>query len=96
MKTDNPYKVYVEVTVSFKPDGTMFPRAIYWIDGIRYDVDRIVSMRPGFAAKAGGQGDMYTIKVNGRQTKIFFERATSITDDVVGKWFVESRAPILN
>ena len=44
------YKAYVEVAVKFKPDGTMEPTAIVWEDGISYAVDRVISVRSGYAA----------------------------------------------
>lgn len=33
-------KEYVEVMVSFAPDGTMLPRCLVWQDGHRYEIDR--------------------------------------------------------
>ncbi len=89
----NNYKVYVPVSTDFDVDGRMLPRSITWEDGTTYDIDRVKSIRPGFAAKAGGQGDKYTILVNGRETNIFFERAATISGNVIGRWYVERKAP---
>lgn len=89
------YKAYIEVSVKFKPDGTMIPTAIVWEDGISYEVDRVISVRPGYAAKAGGQGDRYVIQVNGQQTCIYFEHSTKITGSVIGRWFAERKVPVL-
>lgn len=89
------YKAYIEVTVKFKPDGNMEPTAIVWEDGITYEVDRVISIRPGYAAKAGGQGDRYVLRVNGRQTSIYFERTTNITGKIIGRWFAERKVPVL-
>jgi hypothetical protein len=44
--------------------------------------------------KAGGQGDRYTVQVNGKQSYLFFERSTNITGNVIGRWFVERKVPI--
>lgn len=93
MATGEDYKVYVPVCAEFDAEGRMLPRSITWEDGIRYDIDRVKSIRPGFAAKAGGQGDKYTIQVNGRETYVFFERSTSVSGNVIGRWFVERRIP---
>lgn len=41
----------------------MLPRTIVWEDGLKYDIDRVIDIRPAYAAKAGGQGDRYTIQV---------------------------------
>ena len=87
----NNYKVYVSVIVDFKLDGQMFPRSIEWEDGIRYEIDRVLDIRPGYAAKAGGQGDKYTIMVNGQRTYLYFERSTKLTGNIIGRWFVERR-----
>jgi hypothetical protein len=93
METGADYKVYVAVHADFDSDGRMLPRSIVWEDGIEYDIDRVKSVRPGFAAKAGGQGDKYTIQVNGQETYIFFERSTKLTGNVIGRWFVERKVP---
>ena len=91
MNTVNQVKVYVPVKVDFREDGVMLPRVITWEDGFRYHVDRVLAIRPAAAAKAGGQGDRYTIQVNGRQTYLFFERLTRQSGNTIGRWFVERR-----
>lgn len=90
------YKAYVTVFVEFKKDGTMLPRYIIWEDGIKYEIDRVVDIRPGYAAKAGGQGDRYTVMVNGRRTYLYFERSTNLTGNIIGCWFVERKVPLLD
>ena len=72
----------------------MLPRAIVWEDGHRYEIDRVIDVRPAYAAKAGGQGDRYTIKVGGQQKYLFFERSTNLSGDIIGRWFVERKVPI--
>lgn len=72
----------------------MLPRAIVWEDGHRYEIDRVIDVRPAYAAKAGGQGDCYTIKVGGQQKYLFFERSTNLSGDIIGRWFVERKVPI--
>lgn len=71
----------------------MLPRAIVWEDGHRYEIDRVIDVRPAYAAKAGGQGDRYTIKVGGQQKYLFFERSTNLSGDIIGRWFVERKVP---
>ena len=51
-------KVYVPVRVAFDETGRMFPRAIRWEDGQVYEIDRVLDVRPSYAARAGGQGDV--------------------------------------
>lgn len=91
----NAYKVYIEVDVHFREDGVMLPTAVIWEDGCRYPVDKVLSIRPGYAAKAGGQGDKYTIQVQGRQTCIYFERQMDCSSRVIGRWFAERKIPLL-
>lgn len=83
-------KVYVEVVASFREDGLLLPREIVWEDGRRYKIDRISAMQPGASMKVGGQGDRYTIWLNGQQRYLFFERNASLRGNHFGRWFVEA------
>lgn len=89
---ENNAKVYVEVVTITKPDGLMLPRSLVWEDGQRYKIDRVSQIKPAAAMKAGGQGDRYTIWVNGQQSYLFFERNSSLTGNNIGRWFVERRS----
>ena len=88
------YKVYVPVLVEHTEEGQMLPRMVTWTDGQKFEIDRVSAVRPAHAAKAGGQGDRYTIWINGQQTYLYFERATKLTSNNIGRWFVERRVPI--
>ena len=90
MATSN-LKVYVPVKVDFRADGIMFPRKITWEDGTEYEIDRVTDIRQAAAMRAGGQGDRYTIFVQGKQSYLFFERSPSQTGNNIGRWFVERR-----
>lgn len=85
-------KVYVSVLVAFDSNGTMYPRSLVWEDGHRYDIDKVLDIRQAAAMKAGGQGDRYTIVVNGQRSYLFFERSTSLSGNNIGRWFVERKA----
>ena len=61
-------KVYVEVNASFGEDGQMLPKSLIWEDGITYNIDKVTDIRQAAAMKAGGQGDRYTIIINGKQS----------------------------
>lgn len=87
----NDIKVYVDVIVSFRNDGVMLPRQITWEDGHKYEIDRVSDIRPAAAARAGGQGDRYTVWINGQQSYLFFERNCSLTGNNIGRWFVERK-----
>ena len=84
-------KVYVKVLTEMDEIGQMLPRRITWEDGRCFDIDRVSTVRPAYAAKAGGQGDRYTIYVNGLQRYLFFERSGNVSGNVIGRWFMERR-----
>ena len=84
-------KVYVAVKADFNEDGIMLPREITWEDGTKYAIDRVLDIRQAAAMKAGGQGDRYTVRINGSQSYLFFERSTNQTGNNIGRWFVERR-----
>ncbi len=87
----NNLKVYVPVDVEFRSDGTMLPRIIVWEDGTKYEIDRVLDIRQAAAMRAGGQGDRYTVMIDGKQSYLFFERSASLTGNNIGRWFVERR-----
>ena len=84
-------KVYVEVNASFGEDGQVYPKSLVWEDGTRYIIDKVTDIRQAAAMKAGGQGDRYTIIINGKQSYLFFERSTNLYGNVIGRWFVERK-----
>ena len=85
-------KVYVPVEVQFRSDGTMLPRMITWEDGTKFEIDRVSDIRQAAAMRAGGQGDRYTIFINGKQSYLFFERSANQSGNNIGRWFVERRS----
>lgn len=84
-------RVYVGVDVYHDPDGRMHPLSILWTDGHKYDIDRVTDMRQAASLKVGGQGDRYTIEIEGHPKYLFFERSPSVADRVIGRWFVEGK-----
>lgn len=84
-------KVYVAVKADFRDDGIMLPREITWEDGTNYPIDRVTDIRQAAAMKAGGQGDRYTVMIDGKKTYLFFERSANLTGNNIGRWFVERR-----
>ena len=83
-------KVYVAVIASFSEDGNLFPRCLRWEDGREYSIEKVLDVRPA-ALKAGGQGDRYSVQINGHQSYLFFERSPNIRGTNLGKWFVERK-----
>ncbi|MEG0833656.1 MAG: hypothetical protein RSE36_04990 [Oscillospiraceae bacterium] len=72
-------KTYVSIDVLFGEDGTMAPQTVIWRDGSRYEVDRVLDVRPAASMKAGGAGIRYTCRICGKIKYLFFE---------VSRWFV--------
>lgn len=87
----NSIKVYVAVNADFNEDGILMPRRLTWEDGSKYEIDKVSDIRQAAAMKAGGQGDRYTIRVNGKDTYLFFERNASRSGNIIGRWFVERK-----
>ena len=85
-------KQYINVDVVFDTSGRMRPQVIHWVDGRRYEISRVKAIVPAAARKSGGQGDRYTIRVNGCDTYLFFERNASVAGNNIGRWFVEGKA----
>ena len=85
-------KVYVEVAAVFTPEGRIMPQCIRWEDGTHYEIDRVLDVRPAFAARAGGQGDRYTIRLGEQITYLFFEHNVDYGSHIPGRWFVERKA----
>lgn len=78
------YKVYVEVTAAFTPEGEVKPLSVRWQDGTIYAVERVLDVRRAAATKAGGCGIRYTCRIRGQETYLFLEE---------DRWFVEARQP---
>lgn len=84
-------KVYVAVIASFSEEGNLYPRKLRWEDGREYLVEKVLDVRPAAALQAGGQGDRYTVQINGHSSYLFFERSASISGTNLGRWFVERK-----
>ena len=82
----NDIKVYVDVNVDHLTDGTILPRWFLWEDGRRYDVDKILDIRPAASLKAGGIGMRYTVRVMNKKTFMFLEEYQG-----ANRWFMERR-----
>ena len=70
-------KVYVEVNVTHRPDGTARPCFI------KFEIDRVIQKCRAASTKVGGTGIRYTVQICGKPTFLF--------DEENGKWFVEAK-----
>lgn len=75
-------KAYINVVAEFDSDGRIMPLVIKWEDGTRYEVDRVLDVRPAASLKAGGAGIRYTCRIMGKQTCLWLEE---------NRWFVEAK-----
>ena len=82
----HPKRVYIEVNVTFNEIGEMRPNYIKWKDGIIYEIDRVLEIRRA-TSKAGSMGVRYTVKIMGKERRIFYEDTYSETG--TPRWFVE-------
>jgi hypothetical protein len=82
----NDYKVYVDVNADHISDGTILPRHFFWEDGRRYDIDKILDIRPAASLKAGGLGLRYTVRVMNKKIFLFLEE-----DHGACRWFLERK-----
>ena len=64
-------RIYVSVDVSFDIYGQMLPTNIKWEDGSVFPIDKVTDIRQAAAAKAGGQGDRYTVMIGGKEKYLF-------------------------
>lgn len=74
-------KSYVSVLVWFDEEGKKIPREIV-LDEQKFEISKVTKMVNAASLKVGGIGERYTVKINGQETFLFFEKET-------GKWFVE-------
>ncbi|NCC01895.1 MAG: hypothetical protein EOM34_14700 [Clostridia bacterium] len=76
-------KLYVEVEVTHRADGTCRPNSIK-IDDDLFEIDRVRHACRAAATKVGGTGIRYTVVIRGTETYLF--------DEENGKWFVEGKS----
>jgi len=75
-------KVFVRVIAEFDEQGQLLPRSLFWEDGRRYDIDRVLQVCPGVSLKVGGSGIRYTCRIQGRQVNLFQDG---------NRWYMEGR-----
>lgn len=75
-------KQYVSVVTEFTADGKVLPKEIIWDDKTRFEIDRILDVRPCASTKVGGVGIRYTCRILNKETYLFLEEM---------RWFVEAK-----
>lgn len=84
-------KVYINVRCEFDRDGFVHPRSIVWTDGSVYDIDKVLSIRHLYSPASGGQGECFTVQVQGHEKRLFYEQIRETSGNHIGRWFVEAR-----
>ena len=74
-------KKYVEVVVKVKEDGEKVPLSIEF-ENEKYQIEKVIEVKRQASLKAGGFGVRYTVRINGKETYLFFEW---------DRWFVEAK-----
>lgn len=75
-------KKYVPVLVHFDQEGKMRPVMIEFDEGQKFEIDKIVDVRRAACQSVGGVGDRYTVRIQGRESYLWFEK---------GRWFVAAK-----
>ena len=75
-------KKYVPVLVHFDQEGKMSPVRIEFDEGQTFEIDKIVDIRRAACQSVGGVGDRYTVRIQGRESYLWFEK---------GRWFVAAK-----
>lgn len=76
-------KCYVSVLVGVDECGKKIPKEIIFHDH-KYEVVKVLEVRNCASLKVGGIGERYKVRINNKDTHLFFETDT-------GRWFVESK-----
>ena len=77
-------KTYVAVLGRWADTGTITPLLIFWREGQRYPVDKVLDCRPMASTRAGGYGLRFTCRIGGQITFLYYEPEHS-------RWFVEEK-----
>lgn len=73
-------KTFVRVTAEHDESGRARPLALTWIDGSKYEIDRVIDVRQAPSLKGGGLGMRYTCRIRGKELYLFCDE---------GRWFIE-------
>lgn len=79
-------KVYVDVNITYRADGTAIPKTLTLPNGVMYQIDGLLNKRYAKSQTVKGEGIRYTILIKGKQKYLY--------DEGKGKWFVEAKKPV--
>ena len=75
-------KVFVDVLARHDAQGQTTPLLVVWEDGRKFEIGRVLDVRPGASRKVGGAGIRYLVRIGRHETVLFEEE---------GRWFVEGK-----
>ena len=75
-------KKYVPVIVRFDETGRLRPILIEYSDGRKFVIDKVLDVRRAACESAGGVGDRYTVRIQGKESYLWFEK---------NRWFVAAK-----
>lgn len=77
-------KIYVGVLVKFLADGGMRPLEIIWIDGQKFQIDRVKFIERAPSKVGALITRRYTVIVEGFEKRLYF-------DERAERWFIERK-----
>ena len=75
-------KVYVKTVCEFSRSGGILPLYLFWLDGKRFDIDRIKIVERAPCKSGGILPERYTVMILGKQKYLYYEEKHK-------RWFVE-------
>ena len=75
-------KKYVPVIVRFDEEGRLRPILIEYGDGRKFMIDKVLDVRRAACESAGGVGDRYTVRIQGKESYLWLEK---------NRWFVAAK-----
>jgi len=82
----NDFKVYVDVNEDRLKDGLLVPLSFIWEDGNKYEIDKVIEVKPAASMKAGGAGMRYTVRIQGLTRYMYLEESHGVS-----RWFMERK-----
>lgn len=73
-------KVYIDVTAQFDESGGIMPIELRWKDGRRFEIDKVLDVRPLASMKSGGCVVRYKCRICGQERDLYLEDGR--------RWFV--------
>ena len=70
----------VTVLALMKKEGKIIPQTLVWEDGRKFEIDKVLDVRPAASTKGGGMGLRYLCRIKGKERYLFLDKYI---------WFVE-------